>query len=48
MRCRWDGDIELDFSDEGCEGFEKTELAQDIFQRWASVNTWVNLGVQYK
>ena len=44
-RCRWEGSINMDVKEVGCEGIDYTELAQDRDRWWTLVNAVMNLRV---
>jgi hypothetical protein len=44
-RHRWEDNIKMDLRETGIDGANWIQLAQDRIQRWAFVNTVINLRV---
>jgi hypothetical protein len=44
-KCRWEDNIELDLRERGTDAANWIRLVQDSVQRWAFVNTLMNLRV---
>jgi hypothetical protein len=47
-RRRWEDNIKMDLREKGIFGTNWIRLAQDRIQRWAFVNTVMNLRVPYR